>query len=485
MLQSGLSRELFERWCTSERNGVIIPGYCVEGTLAKKIMSEPPEIELLSGQKVPLKMSVRDISFSAHADYKETSEFIEALKPPHIVLVHGDFNQMSRLKQKLDEKYSDKMSLLNNKSPLIHIYTPKNCTVVSLTFSSQKVAKAIGSLSSSILNASPSPLSLPSPSSSLLSQFDSSKVGGIKVGGLLVRKEFDLRLISPQDLIKNTSISTACVDQKLVVPLHSSCFHLLDVLEQMYDSLEVTYSQASSSPNNPNSALFGERGRKEEKGGEEEKAIDCIRLSNSILIENKNNSSPSENAVVLKWKSNPITDMLADSVAAIILNIHSHPLSSFPHNHSHPHAHSHPHTQKVKKEEEDEKEEVKIEESEEKMEEEGEEMNKQREKLKQSKKQMKMIFQLLKLHFEAKMENNSNQITVSSLEGNAVLTFDPFSPLSFLLNSTRYPSHSPASSSPTNPSLSCENEEMTKQINSILSKYIAVTQPLPLSKFGL
>ena len=30
-----MSRELFEQWCTDRRNGVIIAGYCVEGTLAK------------------------------------------------------------------------------------------------------------------------------------------------------------------------------------------------------------------------------------------------------------------------------------------------------------------------------------------------------------------------------------------------------------------------------------------------------------------
>lgn len=35
MMQSGLSRELFEAWCIDKRNGVIIAGYCVEGTLAK------------------------------------------------------------------------------------------------------------------------------------------------------------------------------------------------------------------------------------------------------------------------------------------------------------------------------------------------------------------------------------------------------------------------------------------------------------------
>ena len=35
MMQSGLSRQLFEAWCTDKRNGLIVAGYCVEGTLAK------------------------------------------------------------------------------------------------------------------------------------------------------------------------------------------------------------------------------------------------------------------------------------------------------------------------------------------------------------------------------------------------------------------------------------------------------------------
>jgi len=85
MMQSGLSRELFESWCTDSKNGVIIAGYCVEGTLAKTILSEPEEITTMSGQKLPLKMSVDYISFSAHTDYQQTSEFVRILKPPHVV----------------------------------------------------------------------------------------------------------------------------------------------------------------------------------------------------------------------------------------------------------------------------------------------------------------------------------------------------------------------------------------------------------------
>lgn len=85
MMQSGLSRELFEDWCTDKRNGTIIAGYCVEGTLAKKILSEPEDIETLSGQKLPLRCSVDYISFSAHTDYEQTRDFVKAIKPHHVV----------------------------------------------------------------------------------------------------------------------------------------------------------------------------------------------------------------------------------------------------------------------------------------------------------------------------------------------------------------------------------------------------------------
>jgi cleavage and polyadenylation specificity factor subunit 3 len=48
-----------------------------------------------------LRHQVAYISFSAHTDYKQTSGFIRALKPPHVVLVHGEANEMSRLKAAL------------------------------------------------------------------------------------------------------------------------------------------------------------------------------------------------------------------------------------------------------------------------------------------------------------------------------------------------------------------------------------------------
>eukprot|EP00571_Detonula_confervacea_P014895 CAMPEP_0172305744 /NCGR_PEP_ID=MMETSP1058-20130122/6988_1 /TAXON_ID=83371 /ORGANISM="Detonula confervacea, Strain CCMP 353" /LENGTH=39 /DNA_ID= /DNA_START= /DNA_END= /DNA_ORIENTATION= len=39
MLQSGVSRQLFDRWTTDPKNGVLIADYAVEHTFAKEIMS--------------------------------------------------------------------------------------------------------------------------------------------------------------------------------------------------------------------------------------------------------------------------------------------------------------------------------------------------------------------------------------------------------------------------------------------------------------
>ena len=40
MLQSGTSRELFENWCESSDNGVVICDFAVQGTLAGKFLSD-------------------------------------------------------------------------------------------------------------------------------------------------------------------------------------------------------------------------------------------------------------------------------------------------------------------------------------------------------------------------------------------------------------------------------------------------------------
>lgn len=102
MLQNGVSRELLERWAPSDKNGVIITGYSVEGTMAKQIMQEPDQIQAVMNRggggarrgpgagenekvMIPRRCSVQEYSFAAHVDGVENREFIEEIAAPVVV----------------------------------------------------------------------------------------------------------------------------------------------------------------------------------------------------------------------------------------------------------------------------------------------------------------------------------------------------------------------------------------------------------------
>ena len=101
MLQSGVSRELLERWAPDQRNGVIITGYSVEGTMAKLIVQEPDEIQAImtaprnqargptkkEGEQVtvPRRCTVQEFQFAAHVDGVENKQFIDEIAAPVVV----------------------------------------------------------------------------------------------------------------------------------------------------------------------------------------------------------------------------------------------------------------------------------------------------------------------------------------------------------------------------------------------------------------
>lgn len=123
------------KWAPDPKNGIVFTGYSVEGTLAKNVMNRP-KVLTVNDQAVELKLSVEYISFSAHADYQHTSEYIKQLQPPNIVLVHGDANEMKKLQNDLQARYKEKIKVL----------TPKNCQQVRLKLIAKKSAKIIGQL---------------------------------------------------------------------------------------------------------------------------------------------------------------------------------------------------------------------------------------------------------------------------------------------------------------------------------------------------
>jgi integrator complex subunit 11 len=46
MLHGGSSLQVFKEWCSSENNTLIIPGYCVAGTIGNKLLSGCRELTI-------------------------------------------------------------------------------------------------------------------------------------------------------------------------------------------------------------------------------------------------------------------------------------------------------------------------------------------------------------------------------------------------------------------------------------------------------
>ncbi|ETN59132.1 cleavage and polyadenylation specificity factor [Anopheles darlingi] len=261
MMQSGLSRELFETWCTDPKNGVIIAGYCVEGTLAKTILFEPEEITSMNGQKLPLNMSVDYISFSAHTDYQQTSEFIRLLQPTHVVLVHGEQNEMGRLKSALMREYEA------NPKIQITFHNPRNTQPVELYFRGEKTAKVMGTL------AVGEPADMQ------------------RLSGVLVKREFKYHLLAPTDLSKYTDMSMSIVTQRQSIHWPGSTVVLKLLLERAAGPgtvVECPVPEGST-------------------GTTRLRVCDCIDLTADGKI------------VILEWQATPVNDMYADMVMACLL----------------------------------------------------------------------------------------------------------------------------------------------------------------------
>lgn len=86
------------------------------------------------------------------------------------VLVHGEQNEMSRLKAALIREYED------DPNTIMHIHNPRNTHSVELSFRGEKTAKVMGSLA-----------------------VDQPEVGK-NLSGILVKRNFNYHILSAEDL---------------------------------------------------------------------------------------------------------------------------------------------------------------------------------------------------------------------------------------------------------------------------------------------
>ncbi|EIE25515.1 Metallo-hydrolase/oxidoreductase [Coccomyxa subellipsoidea C-169] len=269
MLQSGLSRELFDAWCEDKRNGVIIADFAVQGTLARDILASPSHVLTKAGAKVPLRMSVEHISFSAHADFDQTSQFVELLDPPHVILVHGEAVEMGRLRKALEQQ-----AVALGQRRLL--YTPKVCQPVHIRHRPQLKAKVVGSLADK--NAQP----------------------GKPLAGLLVQQGQNCMLMAPQDLPTFTKLHPGRIIQRQVLHLNQPWPELRLALEVLIDGVQGAGDLGSVSSG--------------DASGE------SLRVANTVTLTHRPPDS-----VVMEWQGDPVGDAIADTVIAVILQSGSEP----------------------------------------------------------------------------------------------------------------------------------------------------------------
>jgi len=108
MLHAGTSLEVFKKWAGNEKNLVIIPGYCVVGTVGNKLVDRkgPFTVNLDARTSLEVRCKVKNLSFSAHADAKGIMQLIKMSQPSNVILVHGEKSKMHLLKQRVTREFN-------------------------------------------------------------------------------------------------------------------------------------------------------------------------------------------------------------------------------------------------------------------------------------------------------------------------------------------------------------------------------------------
>lgn len=271
MLQSGVSRQLFDRWASDPKNGCMIAGYAVEGTLAKDIMNAPKEVTTLEGRRQPLNCLVDYVSFSAHVDFMQNRNFISKVDPKHIVLVHGQKDEMGRLMSALKLQYRQ---LPKNKQPTVQM--PPNLAELKFRFTRRRLAKVMGSLADR----------------------ETEPKEGEAVDGILVTQNFNSKIVAPKDLSTYTSLRLGSVTSKLHVPFSGKVATLRLFLNEMYKDIEESVD-GEGFDNNP-----------------------CVKFSLSesqVTI----TTGKTRGVAIVEWKASPVGDIVADSVIALLMHAQS------------------------------------------------------------------------------------------------------------------------------------------------------------------
>ncbi|KAI2649521.1 Integrator complex subunit 11 [Labeo rohita] len=210
MLHAGQSLQIFKKWAGNEKNMVIMPGYCVQGTVGHKILNGQKKLEMEGRATLDVKLQVEYMSFSAHADAKGIMQLIRMAEPRNMLLVHGEAKKMEFLKDKIEQEFS------------ISCYMPANGeTTTVVTNPSVPVDISLNLLKREMALGGPLP--------------DAKRPRTMH--GTLIMKDNSLRLVSPEQALKELGLSEHQLRFTCRVQLHDPHSDT-DTLGRIYSHLK-------------------------------------------------------------------------------------------------------------------------------------------------------------------------------------------------------------------------------------------------------
>ncbi|KAL8886787.1 MAG: hypothetical protein Q9215_005557 [Flavoplaca cf. flavocitrina] len=340
MFQNGVSRELLERWAPSEKNGVVITGYSVEGTMAKQLMNEPDSIPAIMtnrggptiGRRAPglngevertmikRRCSVEEFSFAAHVDGVENREFIEEIGAPVVILVHGERHNMLRLKSKL-------LSLNAVKTVKTKVFSPANTEELRIPFKVEKTARVVGKL------AQIPPPQTPDPEDTQL------------ISGVLVQNDFKMSLMAAEDLREYAGLNTTSIMCKQRITLSAAGIDLIRwALESTFGAVEEIGGKRKKIVDG--TAVVNGNGIHHDEDADEELEHSphpvAYLVMGCVIVRYQNSGE-----VEVEWEGNMLNDGIADAVLAVLFTVESSPAavkrSSQKQRHGHSHGRRNPH----------------------------------------------------------------------------------------------------------------------------------------------
>lgn len=294
MLQSGISLELFERWCGDRRNGIIMAGYCVDGTIAKDVLAKPKEVTKPDGKVLPLRMStIEAVSFSAHSDGRQTRDFIQNLtKVKHTILVHGNPGAMGQLKNKLLQDFRDRN---------MSVYTTMNQESIRIPFVQERTAKVMGKLANMSL-----------------------REGEFVSGVMLVSGQHQYSIVHPDDVPVFTDLSVNRIQQAMVLPLprHRSPLEVLQVLQRYFAQSKLFEEVVPRQSSHEEAAKAHQAAA--ERGEARDPDSTLLFVSKDVTVDVQK-SSQAQTTLTITWYSSHYNDLLADVTCIALAKLAEEP----------------------------------------------------------------------------------------------------------------------------------------------------------------